>query len=62
MENIIKLLLNLAYFSTLRKASVVMKLNCGTPYLNAIDAYNLSLCIYFLVLLYLEHLLTQAEM
>jgi hypothetical protein len=36
--------LNLAYFSTLRKASVVMELNCGTHYLNAIDAYNLSLC------------------
>ena len=44
MENILKLFLNLTYFSTLRKASVVMELNCGTHYLNAIDAYNLSLC------------------
>jgi hypothetical protein len=37
MENILKLFLNLAYFSTLRKASVVMELNCGTHYLNAMD-------------------------
>ena len=27
-----------------RKAFVVMEINCGTHYLNAIDAYNLSLC------------------
>jgi hypothetical protein len=44
VENILKLFLNLAYFSTLRKASVVMELNRGTHYLNAIDAYNFSLC------------------
>ena len=44
VENILKLFLNLTYFSTLRKASVVMELNCGTRYQSAIDAYNLSLC------------------
>jgi hypothetical protein len=44
VENILKLFLNLAYFSTLREASVVMEINGGTHYLNAIDAYNLSLC------------------
>jgi hypothetical protein len=37
VENILKLFLNPAY---LRKVSVVMELNCGTHYLNAIDAYN----------------------
>jgi hypothetical protein len=44
LKELLKLFLNLAYFSTLRKASVVMELNCGTHYLNAIDAYDLSLC------------------
>ena len=44
MENILKVFLNFAYLLTLRKASAMMELNCGTHYLNAIDAYNLSLC------------------
>jgi hypothetical protein len=45
VENILKLFLNISrLFLDLKKSSVVMELNCGTRYLNAIDAYNMSLC------------------